>query len=59
MPYQPDRRSFLIAGGLTALASTRVLGANDRLHIGVIGAGQRMGTLLDCADKSGPRQIVA
>jgi predicted dehydrogenase len=59
MSYQPDRRSFLIAGGLTALASTRVLGANDRLRIGVIGAGQRMGTLLDCADKSGPHEIVA
>ena len=59
MSYQPDRRSFLIAGGLTALASTRVLGANDRLRIGVIGAGQRMGTLLDCADKSGPYDIVA
>jgi len=29
MSYQPDRRSFLIAGGLTALASTKVLGAND------------------------------
>ena len=59
MSYQPDRRSFLIAGGLTALASTRVLGANDRLRVGVIGAGQRMGTLLDCAEKSGPHEIVA
>jgi len=59
MSYQPDRRSFLIAGGLTALASTNVLGANDRLRIGVIGAGQRMETLLDCADKSGPHEIVA
>ncbi len=54
-----DRRSFLIATGLTALASSRALGANDTLRIGVIGAGQRMGTLLDCAAKSGPHQIVA
>ena len=36
------RRSFLIASGLTALASTRVFGANDRLRLGVIGAGERM-----------------
>jgi len=59
MTYQPNRRSFLIAGGLTALASTRVLGANDTLRIGVIGAGGRMQWLLDCADKVGPCQIVA
>jgi predicted dehydrogenase len=59
MTYQPNRRSFLIAGGLTALASTRVLGANDILRIGVIGAGGRMQWLLDCADKVGPCQIVA
>jgi hypothetical protein len=32
MEYPPNRRSFLIAGGLTALASTRVLGANDTLR---------------------------
>lgn len=32
------RRSFLVASGLTALASTRVWGANDTLRIGVIGA---------------------
>ena len=34
-----SRRSFLIASGMTALASTRVLGANDTVRIGVIGAG--------------------
>src|SRR5580692_4612766 len=54
-----NRRSFLIATGLTALASTRVLGANDTLRIGVIGAGGRMRGLLDAADKSAPHQIVA
>ena len=53
------RRTFLIASGLTALASTRVFGANDTLRIGVIGAGQRMKGLLDAADKVGPYQIVA
>ena len=54
-----NRRSFLIAGGLTALASSRVLGANDTVRIGVIGAGRRMKNLLDAAEKSGPCQIVA
>src|SRR5271169_1414320 len=59
MEYPPNRRSFLIAGGLTALASTRVLGANDTLRIGVLGAGGRMGDLLNAADKAGQYQIVA
>ena len=54
-----NRRSFIIASGLTALASTRVLGANDTLRVGVIGAGRRMRNLLDAADKVGPYQIVA
>jgi predicted dehydrogenase len=58
-PYHATRRSFLVAGSLTALAATRALGASDTLRIGVIGAGQRMGTLLDCADKVAPNQIVA
>jgi predicted dehydrogenase len=54
-----DRRSFLIAGSLTALASTRALGANDTIRIGVIGAGGRMRGLLAAADKAGSYQIVA
>ncbi len=54
-----NRRSFMIATGMTALASTRVFGANDTLRIGVIGAGRRMRSLLDVADKAGPYQIVA
>jgi len=59
MSYQLNRRSFIVAGGLTALASTRVLGANDTLRVGVIGAGGRMGSLLNAADKAGNYQIVA
>jgi predicted dehydrogenase len=59
MSYQLNRRSFIIATGLTALASTRVLGANDTLRVGVIGAGGRMGDLLNAADKVGGYQIVA
>jgi predicted dehydrogenase len=60
MPLTPNRRSFIIAGGMTALASTRVWGANDTLRIGVIGAGGRMRNLLDSAEKSNATyQIVA
>ena len=59
MPPQPNRRSFLIASGLTALASARVRGANDTLRVGVIGAGGRMGGLLNAADQVGYCQIVA
>jgi predicted dehydrogenase len=59
MSHPLNRRSFIIAGGLTALAATRVLGANDTLRIGVIGAGGRMGDLLNAADKAGNYQIVA
>jgi predicted dehydrogenase len=59
MNYQLDRRSFIIAGGLTALASTRVLGANEALRVGVIGCGGRMGDLLNAADKAGDYQIAA
>jgi predicted dehydrogenase len=54
-----NRRGFLIASGLTALASTRAFGANDTLRLGIIGAGGRMRGLLDSADKAGSCQIVA
>ncbi|HJS98177.1 MAG TPA: Gfo/Idh/MocA family oxidoreductase [Terriglobales bacterium] len=53
------RRNFLIATGVTALASTRVFGANDTIRLGLIGAGQRMNVLLDAAEQVGPYQIVA
>ncbi len=60
MKDQPNRRSFLVASGLTALASTRALGANDTLRVGVIGAGGRMGSLLNAADQvAGRYEIVA
>src|SRR5207248_11490470 len=57
--YKSTRRSFLVTTGLTALASTRILGANDNLRVGVIGAGGRMNDLLNAADKAGNYQIVA
>src|SRR5580692_10162646 len=53
------RRNFIVASGMTALASTRVFGANDKLRVGVIGAGHRMKGLLDSADKAGAYEIVA
>jgi predicted dehydrogenase len=59
MSYTIDRRNFIIAGGMTALAATRVIGANDTLRVGVIGAGGRMGDLLNAADRVGGYQIVA
>src|SRR4029077_16681983 len=59
MSPQIDRRSFIIAGGMTALASTSVLGANDTLRVGIIGAGGRMGDLMNAADKVGGWQIAA
>jgi len=59
MSNQLNRRSFILASGFTALASTRVLGANDTLRVGVIGAGGRMGDLLNAADHLGRYQIVA
>ena len=59
MSYRPDRRSFIIGGGLTALASAKAFGASDTLRVGVIGAGGRMRNLLDAADALGPYEIVA
>jgi predicted dehydrogenase len=53
------RRSFVIASGLTALASTRVFGANDTIRLGLIGAGQRGTYLLNAAEKAGLYQIAA
>ena len=60
MTNMPSRRSFLLAAGATALASTRVFGANERIRIGVIGAGGRMRGLLNAAESTGiPFEIVS
>jgi predicted dehydrogenase len=59
MFYKPDRRSFIIGSGLTALASTKAFGASNTLRVGVIGAGGRMRDLLNSADASGTYEIVA
>lgn len=42
-----SRRSFAMAGILASAASRRVLGANDRIRVGVIGVGNRANLLID------------
>ncbi len=59
MNLKPNRRSFLMAAGATAVVSTRAFGANDTLRIGVIGAGGRMRDLLNAADQTGGFNVVA
>ncbi len=57
---QSNRRSFLVASGLTALAAGRALGASDRIRTGAIGCGGRMRDLLRAAEKSAsPYDLVA
>src|SRR5581483_5968688 len=56
---QSSRRSFLMAAGLTASAATRVLGSNDSIHVGAIGCGGRMRSLLDSADRAGGYDLIA
>lgn len=36
-----NRRSFVLGGSLTALQATRVMGANDRIGVAVVGCGMR------------------
>ena len=58
--FHSNRRNFLVAGGMTALASSRAFGASERLRLGIIGAGGRMNSLIDAAERSGyPFDIVS
>jgi predicted dehydrogenase len=60
MRYEPSRRNFLVTTGLTALASSRVIGANDTIRLGIIGAGERIRGVLNAADRATSQyQIVA
>ena len=54
-----DRRTFLMASGVTAIASTRVLGANDTIRLGLIGCGGRSRQLLQAADEVGGYELIA
>jgi len=60
MSLNLNRRSFLVSTGLTALASTRAWGANERLQVGLIGCGGRLKGVIGSADQSGvPFDIVS
>lgn len=52
MDSKSTRRTFF-AGAATALAATRVVGANDRIRMGVIGAGGRGNHLINMANACG------
>ena len=55
-----NRRSFLVASGLTALSAARAATASDTLKVGAIGCGGRMRSVLDSATKTGvPFDILA
>jgi len=53
-----NRRSFVMSG-LTALSATRVIGANDRVRLGIIGTGGRGRLLMRQANKEPNIQWVA
>ena len=54
-----NRRSFLLASGLTALASARAAGANDLIRVGAIGCGGRMRDDLSAAEKAQGFELAA
>lgn len=54
-----NRRSFLAAGAVTALYSRRILGANERLRIGLLGAGGRSRALLHALQVTGGIEVIA
>jgi predicted dehydrogenase len=57
---QTNRRSFLMAGGVTALSASKVMGANDNIRVGAIGCGGRMTRGdLTAADAGGGYTVVA
>ncbi len=56
---QTNRRTFLVASGLTALSAARASGSNDLIRTGIIGCGGRLGNLMDAADRVGSFDIQA
>ena len=56
---QTNRRRFLVAGGLTAIAAARAAEAGDSIRVGAIGCGGRMKDLLNAADHAGGYQLIA
>lgn len=57
MSEEISRRGF--AGALTAASAARVMGANDRIRLGVIGTGGRGRYLMSQANKAGNIEWVA
>src|ERR1051326_3826351 len=55
----PNRRTFLAATALSAFSQSRILGANDRIRIGVIGTGGRSRELLHALEASGGNEVVS
>jgi predicted dehydrogenase len=53
-----SRRS-LVGTGITAASAMRVLGANDRIRLGIIGSGGRGRYLMTCANTAGGIEWVA
>lgn len=53
-----SRRAFM-ASSMTAASASRILGANDRVRIGIIGAGERGSYLMREANRAGNIQWVA
>ncbi len=57
MPHHVSRRSF--AGALSAASASRVLGANQRIRLGIIGSGGRGRYLMERANHAGGIEWVA
>jgi predicted dehydrogenase len=56
---QTNRRHFLVATGLSAVAAGRAMGANDMIRVGAIGCGGRMRSVLSGLDQSPGTALVA
>ncbi len=52
MANEFSRRGFM-AGGMTAASALRVMGANDRIRLGIVGTGGRGSYLMGVANKVG------
>jgi len=57
MTASVSRRSFV--GAVSAASAARVMGANERIRLGIIGSGGRGRYLMTCANKAGNIQWVA
>ena len=54
-----NRRNFLTATTLTALSQSRILGANERIRVGILGVGGRSRDLLHALEASGGNEVTA